>query len=254
MNSTKRNNTGLRITLLIILSIVTLTACGGIFFLYHTIEKQDASLQSAETELKAESANQIPCPTIDQQFLTINEYSRPGTPVVSVDNIVIHYLGNPETTAQQNRNYFESLKDLKDVSMSANYVVGLDGEIIQCVPDTEVAYASNEKNRFSLSIENCHVDETGKLLDDTYLSLVKLTAYLTAKYHLGRDDIIRHYDVTGKECPLFYVENEEYWEQFKDDVMRYRQACMSGQTPSDSELEIMLAGLAHTYRDDSYSA
>lgn len=47
---------------------------------------------------------------IDQQFLTVNPYSRPGTKLAAVNSIVVHYIGNPGTTAQQNRDYFESLK------------------------------------------------------------------------------------------------------------------------------------------------
>ena len=48
---------------------------------------------------------------IDQQFLTVNPYSRPGTKLAAVNSIVVHYIGNPGTTAQQNRDYFESLKN-----------------------------------------------------------------------------------------------------------------------------------------------
>ena len=106
--------------------------------------------------------------------------------------------------------------------MSANYVIGIDGEIIHCVPDDEVAYASNRANSYSISIENCHKDETGKLTDKTYTSLVDLTAYLSERYGLGRDQIIRHYDVTGKECPKYYVDHPDKWEAFLDDVMLIR--------------------------------
>ena len=30
--------------------------------------------------------------------------------------------------------------------------------------------------------------------------------------------MIRHYDVTGKNCPKYFVENPEAWEQLKEDV------------------------------------
>lgn len=171
----------------------------------------------------------VPRPDIDMQLLTVNEWSRPGIKVDSIDKIVVHYLGNPETTAQQNHDYFESLKDLQNTYMSANYVIGIDGEIIQCVPDGEVAWASNEANYYSISIENCHLDATGQFTDATYWSDVHLVAYLTEKYDLDRDDIIRHYDVTGKDCPKWYVEHPDEWEQFLDDVMTYREECEDAQ-------------------------
>jgi hypothetical protein len=104
-------------------------------------------------------------------------------------------------------------------------VTGLNGEIIQCVPDGEVAWASNKANYYSISIENCHEDESGRFNDSTYWSDVHLVAYLTEKYNLGRDDIIRHYDVTGKICPKWFVEHPDDWEKFKDDVMTYRAEC-----------------------------
>lgn len=177
-----------------------------------------------ETETQ-EPENPVPRPEIDEQLLTINEYSRPGEEVDAIEYIVIHYLGNPKTTAQQNHDYFESLKDLQNVSMSANFVIGIDGEIIECVPPGEIAYASNSMNHLSVSIENCHLDESGRFTEDTYESCVKLTAYLVAEYGLERENIIRHYDVTGKLCPLYYVENEDKWEAFRDDVMNYIAEC-----------------------------
>lgn len=181
--------------------------------------------QKKEPEQQIKSYNPVPQPDIDVQLLTINEYSRPGTKTDSLDYIVIHYLANPRTTAQENHDYFESLKDLKDVSMSANFIVGTDGEIIECVPPGEIAWASNEMNSKSISIENCHFDNTGRFTEDTYNSLIHLTAWLCCEYNIDRDHIIRHYDVTGKECPLFYVENPDLWEALKDDVMDYIEEC-----------------------------
>ena len=69
-----------------------------------------------------------------------------------------------------------------------------------------------------MSIECCHVDETGEFTDATYLSLVRLTGWLCYRFNLTEEDVIRHYDVTGKICPKYYVENSEQWEKFKKDV------------------------------------
>ena len=144
---------------------------------------------------------QVETPELDVQLLTVNEYSRPGTPTDKIRSVVVHYTANPGSTAQNNRDYFENLKDTQETKVSSNFIVGLDGEIIQCVPTAEVAYASNSRNQDSVSIECCHPDETGKFNRETYESLVELVAFLCGKFDLGMDDIIRHYDVTGKECP-----------------------------------------------------
>lgn len=160
-------------------------------------------------------------PQIDVQLLTSNPYSRPQTKLKKVKGLVIHYVANPGTTAQQNRNYFEGLKDSKITKASSHFIIGLDGEIIQCIPSGEIAYASNERNEDTLSIECCHPDATGKFNQETYDSLVHLTAWLCGKFDLTTRDVIRHYDVTGKQCPLYYVKNPKAWQQFLTDVQDY---------------------------------
>lgn len=157
-------------------------------------------------------------PEIDVQLLDVNEYSRPGVEVEKINGIVIHYTANPGSTAKENRDYFNSLKDGHGDYISSHFVVGLKGEIVQCVPTWELAYASNQRNNDTISIECCHKDETGKFTDETYRSVIQLTAYLCDKYGLTEDDVIRHYDVTGKICPKYFVDNEDAWEQFKIDV------------------------------------
>lgn len=157
-------------------------------------------------------------PEIDVQLLDVNPYSRPGTETEEITGIVVHYTANPGSTAQNNRDYFNGLKDSHETEASSNFIVGLDGEIIQCVPTWEMAYASNSRNIDTVSIECCHPDETGKFTDETYRSLVQLTAWLCVKFNLTEDQVIRHYDVTGKNCPKYFVENEEAWDQFKKDV------------------------------------
>lgn len=137
-------------------------------------------------------------PEMDVQLLDINPYSRPGTIIDHVNGIVVHYTANPGSTAQDNRDYFNGLKDSHETSASSNFVIGLEGEIIQCIPTWEMAYASNDRNVDTISIECCHPDENGKFTDATYRSLVQLTAWLCAKYDLTADQVIRHYDVTGK--------------------------------------------------------
>lgn len=163
---------------------------------------------------------------IDVQLLDPNPYSRPGTPLEKINGIVVHYTANPGTTAQQNRNYFNNLAKQNGesaTSVSSHFIIGLDGEIIQCIPLSEISYASNDRNGDTVSIECCHPDSNGKFTDATYQSLVRLSAWLESQLDLRERSIIRHYDVTGKLCPLYYVENESEWNQFKEDVAAYRK-------------------------------
>ena len=96
---------------------------------------------------------------------------------------------------------------------------GLEGEVIQCIPLTEIAYASNSRNEDTVSIEVCHPDADGAFSQVTYDRVVELTAWLCESFQLDPGaDVIRHYDVTGKECPLYYVDHPDAWEQLKSDV------------------------------------
>ena len=176
-------------------------------------EKEEEKKAQLQEEVSWEGA-----PPLDVQLLTVNDYSRPAIPLEQINGIAVHYTANPGATAQQNRDYFENLKDSQQTQVSSHFIIGLEGEIIQCIPSSEMSYATNERNVDTLSIECCHPDETGKLKKATYNSLVDLTAWLCSRFILSTDDIIRHYDVTGKNCPKYFVENPEKWEQFKEDV------------------------------------
>ena len=157
---------------------------------------------------------------VQQDFLTVNPWSRPGTPLEKIDGVVIHYVGNPNTTAQANRNYFESLSSGEEGTYaSSHFIVGLEGEVLQCIPLTEIAYASNIRNADTVAIEVCHPDETGAFSDASYRRTVELTAWLCREFGLDpMEDVIRHYDVTGKICPRYYVDHPEAWETFLADV------------------------------------
>ena len=172
-------------------------------------------------------------PDFEVNLLTPNPYSRPQTALKEIRGIVIHYTANPGTTAKQNRSYFESLKDTQQTKASSHFVVGIDGAIIQCIPSIEIAYTSNDRNEDTLSIECCHKDATGQFTQETYDSLVEMTAWLCGKFNLKVESVIRHYDVTGKECPIYYVKNEDAWKQFKEDVQEYLDKY--GKEPDESK-------------------
>lgn len=151
---------------------------------------------------------------IDQQIIKVDGDSRRGVYLEGVRDVVIHYVGNPGTTAQQNRDYYANPSS----EVSSHFVIGLNGEIIQCIPLHEKSSASNHRNKDTISIEVCHPDASGKFTDASYDSLVKLTAWLCKICDLDSSDIIRHYDITGKQCPLYFMTNEDKWEQFKQEI------------------------------------
>lgn len=160
-------------------------------------------------------------PPIDVELLTPNSWSRPQTRLKKVDGIVIHYTANPGSTAMQNRDYFENLPETQEAQASSHFVVGIEGEVVQCIPTSEWSYASNQRNFDTISIECCHPDDSGEFTDETYNSVVQLAGFLCKRFNLTSDDVIRHYDVTEKLCPLYYVEHEDAWIQMKADIQAY---------------------------------
>lgn len=151
---------------------------------------------------------------VEVQLIPVNGTARRGEKMKEVTDIAIHYVGNPGTTAQANRDYFAQ----PDTEVSAHFLIGLAGEVIQCIPLDEKSSATNERNRDTISIEVCHPDATGQFTQASYDSLVKLTAWLCDTAGIGRDRVIRHYDVAGKLCPLYFVEHPDAWQAFLDDV------------------------------------
>jgi len=166
---------------------------------------------------------------ITQNLLTKgSKQGRTGEPLTPV-GVVIHWVGNPGSTALANRNYFENGSGGNGVS--AHYVVGLKGEIIQCIPENERAQHAgksygtkwNDTAKFNnikyIGIENCHPDSGGKFNDITYKSLVWLTAKICKRHKLNPlKEVFRHYDVSGKGCPLFYVNNSTAWDKLIGDI------------------------------------
>ncbi len=159
---------------------------------------------------------------VKQEFIRKNIFSRPDVSRRKINNIVLHYVANPGSSAEGNRNYFDSLADQDSqkggTSTSSHFIVGLEGEVIQCIPTNEIAYANAPRNEDTLSIEVCHPDDTGKYSDATYESVVRLTAWLCTQLKLKSSDVVRHYDINGKLCPKYYVEHEEEWKQLRKDI------------------------------------
>lgn len=194
-----------RVFLVILLAIIVLGGgyCGFMYFLGNNNNIEEYNVEDL---------------SIQHQFLTVNPYSRSGDKLGRIKGVVIHYTANPGSTAQNNRDYFENLKDKHTTSVSSHFIIGLQGEVIQCIPLNEIAYASNNRNSDTVSIECCHPDISGKFNDKTYKSLQTLVKSLMDTYHLNSNDIIRHYDVTGKNCPKYFVEHEDEWTQFKNSL------------------------------------
>ena len=90
---------------------------------------------------------------IKDMLITPNKWSRPQIKIGTIKNIVVHWIGNAGSTAENNAKYFDSLKDGRGTYASSHYIIGNDGVVIRCVPENGVAYHASKANSYSIGIE-----------------------------------------------------------------------------------------------------
>lgn len=149
--------------------------------------------------------------------------------VANIRYIVIHYTANDGDHDEANANYFKN----NIVKASAHYFVD-DDSITQSVPDDYVAYSVGGNkypscsqtgggkyygmctNSNSISIELCDVVRDGKVYptQKTINNAIELTKSLMKKYGVPADRVIRHFDVVGKLCPAYWVDNKKWESEF----------------------------------------
>lgn len=122
-----------------------------------------------------------------------------------VSKIVVHYTST-DASAHDNLLYFSR----SDAHASAHYFVDRDGTLRQSVAEADTAWHAGDwgVNLRSMGIEVMSAGED--FTEEQVATLTSLVADLRARYGIGIDDVIRHYDVTGKLCPAPYV-NADKW-------------------------------------------
>ena len=149
--------------------------------------------------------------------------------------IVIHYTGNDGDTAVNNGKYFQGANR----KASAHYFVD-DSTVVHSVPDNRVAwsvggskYNNNggrlygvAKNANTLNIEMCddYKNGTVKATDATINNTLILTRELMKKYNVPVSNVIRHYDVNGKSCPAYWVNDSLWKSEFHDRITQAAQS------------------------------
>ena len=181
---------------------------------------------------------------IKADYITINDYSRPGRKLSELLGIVIHWTANPYAGAQENRNFFEAKKTGMGGYGSAHYIIGQSGEVIAAIPENEVAYhcGSSEKdpasgkvytdearrrfgkyaseksspNNCTIGVELCPKDADGNFTHATITAAIELCADICRRYELPAQAITTHHDVVGwKDCPKLWTEKPYLFTAFQ---------------------------------------
>ena len=139
--------------------------------------------------------------------------------------IAWHYTGAHDVKAINTiNNWFNSINrgEQGNKYASSHFLCDLDGTIYLYVPMDRIAWTTNAANYYSIGIECATTGSDDHYTDEEYVSMVKLGAWLAQYYNLDpREDFIRHYDVTKKICPRYFVNHKDKWEQFKLDAYNY---------------------------------
>lgn len=148
--------------------------------------------------------------------------------------LVYHYTANDGDTDEANAKYFHN----NVVKASAHRFVDDDSVTIS-VPDNYVAwhcggglqgskghtYYKKCTNTNSIGIEMCDTKRNGKyeVTPKTRSNAIALGKELVKKYGIKKENVIRHYDVTGKNCPAYFVKDEEAWKKFRDEIFETKK-------------------------------
>lgn len=149
---------------------------------------------------------------------------------LTIKYIVLHYTSNINDTALNNVKYFNSTP----VKASAHYFVD-DENIYQSVPCDYPAYSvglgSMSKpyipdppmykkctNSNSISIEMCGGKVSRECSTKTKQKACELAVSLMKRYNIPPCNVIRHYDVTGKKCPAWAVEDPAKWLEIQIEI------------------------------------
>lgn len=137
--------------------------------------------------------------------------------------IVMHYTANNGDTARNNCDYYHRVGGLQ---ASAHYFCDEHGAM-QSVLECDTAWHCGARaywhpecrNGNSIGIEMCsrkRADGSYYILPETVVNAAALAREIMQRYGIDTDHVLRHYDVTGKRCPMPWVDDPAQWTAFKD--------------------------------------
>jgi N-acetylmuramoyl-L-alanine amidase CwlA len=214
-----------------------------------------------------------------KDHVQINPYSRSGDKLLRVQAIVIHYTANPHANAEDHQEYFDGADGGGGRYAGAHIFVDKD-EAVEVIPLNEVGYHANERkagpllpalkatasyypggnaNLLTLGIEMC-IEKDGSFHPDTVERTRLLIKTLQRWYPQLSDTqnrVVRHYDITGKNCPKPFVENRGAWNDFLasiDAPIKKPAQKPKPVTPNEGESELLKEAIVINSFNDYPSA
>ena len=161
--------------------------------------------------------------TVEQRLISRN--FRRCTGQRKIEYIVIHYFGSLGTAAAV-ANYFNT----PGIQASAHYCLDEGSTVYQCVEDNNIAWhcgtsgayvhpRCRNENSIGIEVRPYKLDKStarSAAPADWYFppeivdNLVVFTQMLMQKYNVPLENVVRHYDVTGKWCPRPWMGDMHY--------------------------------------------
>ena len=155
------------------------------------------------------------------EFIACNTDNYRAGRTQPVRYIVMHYTANNGDTARNNCDYYHRVGGLQ---ASAHYFVDEYG-VMQSVREGDTAWHCGARaywhpecrNGNSIGIEMCsrkRADGSYYILPETVANAAALAREIMQRYGIDTDHVLRHYDVTGKRCPMPWVDDPAQWAAF----------------------------------------
>jgi N-acetylmuramoyl-L-alanine amidase len=169
-----------------------------------------------------------------EKFINVNEFARSGKKLTEVRKLVVHYTANPGASAENHYRYFNTLKD----RYASAHIFVDKIQAINIIPLGEIAYHAGDiqrrnadgsawrgvkellpsANNLSIGVEMC-IEKDGTFHPDTITRSEDVFMELCKKFNLDPlCDIVRHRDVTWKNCPAPWVKDEQQFVDFKNRI------------------------------------
>lgn len=139
--------------------------------------------------------------------------------------LVIHFTANDGDSAKNNADYFAR----EAPGASAHFFVD-EREIWQSVKEKDIAWHCGTRGMYfhpycrnanSLGVELCSRKRGEKyyFTPETVKNAQQFVRSLMKRYGIPTENVVRHYDVTHKNCPAPFVEDAGAWQRFKAGLM-----------------------------------
>lgn len=151
---------------------------------------------------------------IKKYYLTKSDNTRRMEKIDVPKNIIITSSRYNGFSCLKNRNIIEMSKYRDDREFSCHYIIGINGEIINIIPENEKAICSQnvDIDNDSIGIMLC-LDKDGKFTKKELISLKGIIKRLREKYNIKKESVFTEYDINGARRPLIFVDEPIFLEE-----------------------------------------